>query len=75
MSLYDDIIEVARPFLGPATERFISRQITGHLRIAESQLTPEHLDELAKWCHVSGKLVISDERAQELSDKVKSLKR
>ena len=75
MDLYSDVVKVSKPFLGPATEKFVSRQITGHLNIEESQLTPQHLEELAKWCYTSGKLIISDDRAQELSDKVKSLRR
>ena len=75
VSLYDDVVELAKPYLGPAAERFVSRQITGHLSIEESQLTRQHLEELAKWCYVSGKLIIPDDRARELSGKVKSLKR
>jgi hypothetical protein len=75
VSLYDDVIEVVKPYMGPASERFVSRQITGHLSIEESQLTRKHLEELAKWCYVSGKLIISEDRARELSDKVKALRR
>ena len=74
MTLYDDVINVAKPFLGPATERFVNRQINGHLDIETYQLTSQHLEELARWCYVSGKLVISDEKAKGLSDKVKSLR-
>ena len=75
VSLYDDVVEIAKPYMGPASERFVSRQITGHLSIEESELTRKHLEELAKWCYVSGKLIISDDRARELSDKVKALRR
>jgi hypothetical protein len=74
LSLYDDVVELAKPYLGPASERFVSRQITGHLKIEESQLSAQDLEELAKWCYVSGKLVMDDDEAREFSSKVQALK-
>ena len=74
MSLYDEVVEVAKPYLGPAAERFVSRQIAGHLNIEENQLAVHNLEELARWCYVSGKLVMTEDEAQEFSSKVKNLK-
>lgn len=74
MSLYDDVVEVAKPYLGPAAERFVRRQITGHLDTEEAQLAAHHLEELARWCYVSGKLIMAEDEAQEFSNKVKGLK-
>jgi hypothetical protein len=74
VSLYNDVVELAKPYLGPAAERFIGRQISGHLNIEESQLAAQHLEELARWCYVSGKLIMGEDEAQEFSNKVKALK-
>lgn len=75
MALYDEVIAVTRPYLGPAAERFVSRQIKGHLKIEETELAAKHLEELAKWCLTSGGLLMDKGKAQELSDKVRTLRR
>ncbi len=74
MALYDNLLEVARPYLGPAAEKFVQRQITTHLCVSPKQLTGQNLEELSKWCLISGKLVMAEAKAQEFSQKVKSLK-
>ena len=74
MTLYDQVLNVARDYMGPSAERFVVRQLNGHLNIEPHQLTGHHLEELAKWCYTSGKLIMRDERAQEFSNKVKALK-
>ena len=74
MSLYDEVVAVAKPYLGPAAERFVRRQITGHLDIEETQLAAHNLEELARWCYISGKLIMADDQAQEFGNKVKALK-
>ena len=75
MALYDDVVDLAKTYMGPAAKKFVDRQISGHLDGVSdgSQLTPSHLDELAKWCYTSGKLLMDDAKAQEMSDKVKTL--
>lgn len=74
MSLYDNVLNVARPYLGPATEKFISRQIDQHLNTVAQNIATQQLEELANWCLISGKLVMDESKAQELSQKVKALK-
>ena len=74
MALYNEVIELARPYLGPAAEKFVNRQITAHLSVKADQLAGKDLEELSKWCFNSGKLVMAEPKAQEFSQKVKSLK-
>ncbi len=74
MALYDDVVNLSKAYLGPAAKKFIDRQISGHLEVEASQLAPSNLDELAKWCYTSGKLLMDEAKAQELSEKVKALK-
>lgn len=74
MALYDDVVNLAKAYLGPAAQKFVDRQIKGHLDTDKSQLDKSHLDELAKWCYTSGKLLMDEGKAREFSEKVKALK-
>ena len=74
MALYDDVIDLAKVYLGPAARKFVDRQIKGHLDMDGSQLVHEDLEELAKWCYTSSKMLMNDVKAREFSDKVKSLR-
>ncbi|MDY6835169.1 MAG: hypothetical protein SVY53_10265 [Chloroflexota bacterium] len=74
MALYDEVVDIAKVYLGPAADKFVTRQIRTHLNIESSQLSKQHLDELAHWCNISGALAMSEEKAMEFSNKVKALK-
>ena len=74
MRQYDGVLGVAKLYLGPAAEAFLDRQLTAHLNTAPDNLAPQQLEELAKWCYVSGKLVMEEPKAREFSDKIKALK-
>lgn len=74
MALYDEVVNLAKGYLGPSGKKFVDRQISGHLNIEGPQLKSDHLDELAKWCRTSGKLMMDPDDAQEFSEKVKALK-
>jgi len=74
MALYDQVVDVARVYLGPAAEKFVTRQIRTHLNIESAQLGKQHLDELAHWCNISGALAMNEDKAKEFSNKVKALK-
>ena len=74
MALYDEVIDVARNYLGPAAPKFVKRQIRAHLEIEGSQLTYSDLDELAEWCYTSSKVLMDDVKAREFSDHIRSLR-
>jgi hypothetical protein len=66
MALYDDVLAISREYLGPAADRFLTKQITGKLSLADKgDLTSAHLDELAKWCHTSGSKFLDESQASE----------
>lgn len=73
MAIYDDVVNLGKGYLGPAAKKFVDRQISGHLDVDASQLATNHMEELAKWCYTSGKLLMDDAKAQEFSNKVKAL--
>jgi hypothetical protein len=74
MAVYDDLIAISKNYLGPAAAKFVDRQIIGHLGIDSSQLTSSHMEDLAKWCYISGKLLMDEAEAKEYSEKIKGLK-
>ena len=74
MRQYDGVLGVAKLYLGPAAVAFVDRQLTAHLNTTPDNLTAQQLEELAKWCYVSGKLVMDEAKAKEFSEKVKAVK-
>ena len=74
MVLSDSAIAVAKQYMGPAAEKFMKRQIKEHLGLEPEDLTADKLPELATWCLTSGKLVMGEDKAKELAEKVKALK-
>ncbi|MBI2013362.1 MAG: hypothetical protein HYS87_00815 [Candidatus Colwellbacteria bacterium] len=58
--LYDEVVKVADDFLGPASGRFIDRQIRTHLHKAPSEMTTEDLLKLIDWMKVSVALLTND---------------
>ena len=64
MALYDDAVKLAKDYIGPAGKKFIDRQISSHLGIEPDQLGAGHLEELAKWCLSSGKMLIGPDKAR-----------
>lgn len=47
--MYDKVIITTQDYFGPATERFVSRQIRNHFHIEPEQLTKKDLGELITW--------------------------
>ncbi len=73
MPLYDDVVKIAKDYIGPAGQKFTDRQISSHLGLSPSAISNKNMEELAKWCFISGKMLIGDDKAKEFSEKVKAL--
>jgi Uri superfamily endonuclease len=70
MMLYDKILNITKYYLGPAAEPFLHRQITRHLKMDSSKIEPQHIGELARWCGISGALIMDKDKAKEFSQKI-----
>ena len=73
--LYDDILAIARNYMGPAAEEYIQRRI----RIVQGGRDPESiasdkLDRLAAGIEMTAKMYMSEARAERFRDEVLSLK-
>lgn len=59
-SVYQQALEVTKEYLGPAADRFLSRQITFHLEKDPEQLNRKDIPQLAEWVKVSIAILTED---------------
>lgn len=69
--LYVEVVDVTMSYLGPAAERFISRQIETHLKKDPEDLKPEDLAILVDWVKIAIALLTEDQNI--VDDFTKSL--
>ncbi len=62
LSLQDQIIAVSQDYLGPASERFIDRQVSTHLKKDIGDITKADLVKLADWIRLSFAMLTNDSR-------------
>ena len=70
-SLYDQVVRVTNVYLGPAADRFISRQVQNHLHKPAAELTANDLLQLIDWIRIGVSMMtedsgIVDEYAEQL---------
>ncbi len=58
--LYDKVVRVTQVYLGPAADRFISRQIRNHLHKAPEALSHDDLLALIDWIRLAVSLLTED---------------
>lgn len=58
--LYNKVVDITTTYLGPAAERFITRQIKTHLNKEPAELTKEDLSKLVDWVKVAIALLTED---------------
>jgi hypothetical protein len=61
MSLFDEVVNLTEPYLGPAAHRFVSRQIAFHFGKAPESLEAGDLPELAEWASATLSFLTEDE--------------
>ncbi len=71
--LYKDILGIAEKYLSKDAEKFVERQISLHLKKPPDDLNAEDSAELAKWCKISGALVMGQSRAEQLAKEIYGL--
>lgn len=72
--LAEQVVAIMANYLGPEARRFLERQVK-HLAsdVNMDNLNDEHMEKLCWWIFVSGKLIMKNEKAQEMADKVRGL--
>ncbi|MDB5166193.1 MAG: hypothetical protein JWM37_265 [Candidatus Saccharibacteria bacterium] len=59
-TLYEQVITVTSDYLGPASERFVSRQIRNHLNKDPADLTRKDLAQLIRWIKATISVLTED---------------
>ena len=74
MSLYDQILTIAKNYMGPAAEDYIRRRIRIVQKGAEPELIePDKLQRLAAGIDMTAKMYLSDRKAAEFRDEILAL--
>lgn len=60
LQLVDQVLEISQDYLGPAAERFVSRQIATHLKKQPEKITKDDLRKLIDWIKLSFALLTND---------------
>lgn len=62
LDLYKQVVEITNDYLGPASERFITRQIENHLKKQPESLQKKDLQSLIVWISLAMNLLIDDKK-------------
>ncbi len=62
---YVEVVAISREYLGPATERFLERQIRSHLDKSPEQLKPHDIYTLLEWIRISVSFLTEDSSVVE----------
>jgi hypothetical protein len=72
-TLYAEVVDITYDYLGPAADRFVTRQIRSHLGKAPEHLKKRDLRDLISWIKIAMSLLTDDD--QLISNYVTDLKR
>lgn len=73
-NLYQQVVDITADYLGPASKRFIDRQITNHLGKEPEKITNQDLDSLIDWIKIAIALLTEDKQLiQEFTDRLRAL--
>jgi hypothetical protein len=74
--VYDKLIKITIPYLGPSTYRFIDRQIINHLGIEPEKLRDTEIKDLIDWMRLSMSLLTeNDQTVKEYIQEIELLAR
>jgi hypothetical protein len=60
-TLYEDVVNITHEYLGPAADRFVTRQIRNHLHKNPEELKKQDLKGLIDWIGLAMSLLSEDE--------------
>jgi hypothetical protein len=73
MTPYESVLVVAKNYLGPAAESFLSRQCKLSLRIEAAQITKAHFKEFASHVEVAACRFIDRSKAEDMAKRIAAL--
>ncbi len=75
MSQYSEmVLKLTTEYIGPSSKPFLERQTRSHMGGLDfNNLERAHLPDLAKWVGVSAGLLIGNDKAKDLADRIAKL--
>jgi pSer/pThr/pTyr-binding forkhead associated (FHA) protein len=73
-TFYDQVFQALKPSFGQMTGRFLNRQIIAHVGKTPYTISASDKDMLAKWVKISAGLLLDEEIAAGLANKILTLK-
>lgn len=61
ITLYEEVVDITHEYLGPAADRFVTRQIRSHLHKNPEELKKRDLKNLIDWIGLAMSLLSEDE--------------
>lgn len=71
--IYQQLLTITEKYLSKDGQRFLDRQIKGHLNKPPEEIIPEDRVELAHWCMVSAALLVGTAKAQNFANEILNL--
>jgi hypothetical protein len=59
--VYDEVVKITQAYFGPASHRFIDRQVSSHLGKQPEQLRQKDLKSLIDWIVLAMSMLVEDE--------------
>jgi hypothetical protein len=61
-TLHERVVEITADYLGPASQRFVDRQITSHLGKSPEDLSRSDMSKLITWIEAAVSLLTKDKK-------------
>ncbi|MEW6078206.1 MAG: FHA domain-containing protein [Thermodesulfobacteriota bacterium] len=71
---YNLAVKELKPYFGQMTDRFLNRQISAHVGKSPYTISVSDKKDLAKWVRISAGLLLDEETAARLAEKILALK-
>jgi hypothetical protein len=73
MNPYDRVLAVAKFYMGPAAESFLTRQCQVALKLEAAKITTAHYKDLGAWVEVAACRFIEQAKAAEMAKRIAAL--
>jgi ubiquinone biosynthesis protein UbiJ len=75
MALHDDVMNIAKNYMGLAAEEYISRRCRISFKIEVQDLEKEHLDRLAEAIATTAEVYVGKEKVKQFRQEILDLKK
>ena len=75
MALYDDVLEIAKNYMGMAAEEYIARRCRVSVSIDAEKLEKEHLARLAEGIGMTAEVYVGVEKSKRFKEEILALAR